>query len=348
MRDFLKSCLGRFCLSIQGDSTEAGIRQKLKADAIPVLFDEAESNTMRDRRRIQSTLALMRQASTETGMVTLKGTSGHGAVEFNIRSMFCLSSINVNIKQKADDDRITVLALRSLRAKTDLEKKQKQADWEKLRRKLEIFTPEYSQQLIARSLDMVDTIRENTEVMSTAVARKFGTARFGDQYGHLLAGAYSLNSDDKLTLGQAQDFISEFNWSTYAEKLDDDQEGECLQTILETRVRIDGALHTETVSIGQLLNRWITRSYTDNIKEPTLDSFFADYGFKKDKEMEFVQMANNAQQIKKLLDGTPFADNYANVLRRIEGVEKYNTPIWFGPAVKTQRCIGLPFTFFKE
>src|SRR5690606_732307 len=46
-----------------GTSTEAGVRQELQSDAIPVLIDEAESNNLRERLKMENILALIRQAS---------------------------------------------------------------------------------------------------------------------------------------------------------------------------------------------------------------------------------------------------------------------------------------------
>src|SRR3546814_4223950 len=62
-------------LFAQGNSSEAGIRQELKADALPVLFDESEQNDEREAARVQAVLALNRQASTESEAKTFKGTA---------------------------------------------------------------------------------------------------------------------------------------------------------------------------------------------------------------------------------------------------------------------------------
>ena len=80
-------------LGVLGQTTEAGIRQELRADALAVIFDEAEEDGEAARRRIQAVLALARQASSESGARTLKGTVHGGALQFRIRSMFCMASI---------------------------------------------------------------------------------------------------------------------------------------------------------------------------------------------------------------------------------------------------------------
>ncbi len=95
LNGFVHHLLGRLDLFAQGNSTEAGIRQTLNADARPVLFDESESNEENDARRIQAVLSLIRQSSTESEAQTFKGSASGEAMAFHIRSMFCLASIQV-------------------------------------------------------------------------------------------------------------------------------------------------------------------------------------------------------------------------------------------------------------
>jgi hypothetical protein len=95
LNDFVNYLMNGYAIYAQGNSTEAGIRQTLKWDALPVLFDESEQNNEREAMRVQQIIALIRQSSTESAARTLKGTQGGAAMDFMIRSMFCLSSIQV-------------------------------------------------------------------------------------------------------------------------------------------------------------------------------------------------------------------------------------------------------------
>ena len=91
--------------SVLGASTEAGLRQALGSDAIPVLMDEAEQAQARDEERLQSIMELARASSSETGAKTLKGTASGTGQEYLIRSMFLLSSITSSLKQGSDKSR---------------------------------------------------------------------------------------------------------------------------------------------------------------------------------------------------------------------------------------------------
>ena len=47
-----------------GATTEAGLRQTICCDAVPVVFDEAESNEKGDQQRMQAILSLARGQDT--------------------------------------------------------------------------------------------------------------------------------------------------------------------------------------------------------------------------------------------------------------------------------------------
>jgi putative DNA primase/helicase len=105
--------LGDMALFALGNTTEAGLRQTLKSDSLPVVFDEAESNQRQDAARMQNVLALARVASAETGAHQYKGSARGEAMMFEIRSMFMMSSINSALKEGADRSRFSGLKLRS-------------------------------------------------------------------------------------------------------------------------------------------------------------------------------------------------------------------------------------------
>ena len=62
---FVAPLLGDLSLVVVGATTEAGLRQTICCDAVPVVFDEAESNEKGDQQRMQAILSLARVASSE-------------------------------------------------------------------------------------------------------------------------------------------------------------------------------------------------------------------------------------------------------------------------------------------
>jgi putative DNA primase/helicase len=95
LKTFMRPLMGGVLQTATGGTTEPGLRGILRSDAIPVVFDEFEQNEAKDKQIVQNVLALARGASSEGGKI-YKGTTTGGAIGFEIRSMFCVSSINVS------------------------------------------------------------------------------------------------------------------------------------------------------------------------------------------------------------------------------------------------------------
>ena len=121
-------------LIVAGNATEPGIRQALRSDALPVVFDEAEGNEKRDQERMQSILGLARVASSESKAHILKGSPEGETQRFTIRSMFLMSSIATSLKQGADRSRFAQLTLRN---PAEIPKAERMAHWEALDRDLD-------------------------------------------------------------------------------------------------------------------------------------------------------------------------------------------------------------------
>lgn len=89
------------------DATRAGIDQKIKSDAIPVMLDEQEAKA--DPRRASAMLELARTAY--DGSLTLRGGADHNGKEFRARSCFWFSSINPSAMLPQDRSRMAVLEM---------------------------------------------------------------------------------------------------------------------------------------------------------------------------------------------------------------------------------------------
>jgi len=229
---FLRPLLGGVVQSATGGTTEAGLRGILKSDAIPVVFDEFEQNEQKDKLIVQNVLALARIASSEGGKI-YKGTSWGGATSFEVRSMFCVSSINVSLIQKADIDRFCVLGLR----KDQMEK----SIWLDFEREIaSVATIDHGRALIHRTLHHLPVIIDNARVLAQALGRRFGQ-RFGDQHGTLLAGAWSLEAagGGHLDLVMADQWLDQMDWQHQQPDGTDADEIKCRDTILQQIVRYD-------------------------------------------------------------------------------------------------------------
>ena len=145
--------------SALGSSTEAGLRQHLQSDAIPLVIDEAENaNAFTDENRIQGILELARLSSSETdGAKTFKGSSSGASNEYQIRSAFLLSSITSSLKQGSDKTRFALLQLQGHET-TDITD-----HWKELKPRLAKVNTEMGRRLLARTVQLLPTIRKNVE-----------------------------------------------------------------------------------------------------------------------------------------------------------------------------------------
>jgi putative DNA primase/helicase len=94
-----------FAVIKEGISTEAGIRQSIGYDARPVILDELETESSRDRGRVEKIIKLMRSSSSATGGVA-RGTPEGKAITFNTRAMFLIGAINIHRISAADASRM--------------------------------------------------------------------------------------------------------------------------------------------------------------------------------------------------------------------------------------------------
>ena len=332
LKYFMRPLLGGICQSATGGTTEAGLRGTLKSDAIPVVFDEFEQNEAREKQTVQNVLSLARIASSEGGKI-YKGTTSGGANSFEIRSMFCVSSINVNLIQKADIDRFCVLGLMR-------DDSQEEDFWRKFEQQiLATCTEDNGRQLIARTLKNIPVIRQNARTFSTALGRKFG-ARFGDQNGTLLAGFFSLTPDgcQVVSLDTAIKMVESMNWEADKPDTDEADERKCLLHIVDSMVIVDGRRITLRELIGMAQRGAITATHgRDGSEDPNV--VIARYGLKYHEGM--LAVSNNNSNLQSLLKETPWSGNaYKRSLGRLPGARK-SSPLRY-PAMGTSRATLVP------
>jgi putative DNA primase/helicase len=340
MRQILRKTLGESALSVQSETTEAGIRQILGHDALPVAFDEAEGNERRDTERIQTVLNLMRAASSEDGGIMAKGSAGGTAKTYRIRSCFAFASISVGVYLHSDRSRVSVLALT-----TEPERTLKEEKWKILKAKhREIISDDYCSRMRARTIHRLVTIRANAETFAEAVAYELGEQRAGDQLGTLLAGAYSLVSDGVISYEEACKWVKERDWTEEKNNEASKDELALFSFLMEQMVRMESQLGTVERTIGELVHYAANYSlghdeYTSNPDKA--QDRLKRFGFKV--EGDYLIVSNTSDQIRKSLAGTQWSKNHNKILQRIIGAVSVNS-IRFGSGVPT-RGVKIPLHF---
>ena len=334
---YVKPLLGEMETSVLGASTEAGLRQYLGSDARPVLMDEAEQAQARDEERLQAIMELARASSSETGAKTLKGTASGTGQEYLIRSMFLLSSITSSLKQGSDKSRFALLQLRNPANDTPAEQVEHSERWERLRDRLAKIDGNTGKRLIARTIKRLPMLLREVELFSDACAEFFGSRRAGDQFGFLMAGAFSLTSDAEATRETAVAFIAQHNWDEFLEPARDAADHErCLNRILESRVRMAG-VDTE-LPMGELLEIHLSRALHNEITSKRAGDLLQRSGLKV-VEGRLIVSANHTA-IAKILERTPWSNDWRTVLKQIPGAEV--TPSTYFTGGHQSRGVSLP------
>ena len=328
---FMKPLLGGMFEGATGGTTEAGLRGQLRSDAIPIVFDELEQNEQKDKQQVQNILSLARIASSEGGKI-YKGTTNGGVNTFEIRSMFCVSSINVGLVQRADLDRFCVLSLRKDKISKD--------DWAGFEaRILASCIDDNGRKLVARTISQIPLIRKNSKIIASALAIKFGQ-RYGDQYGTLLAGAWTLNPNGggEITVEQAISWIDSLNWENREVDTNDADEVRCMSKILQTILQVDGGRRIAVVELIQLaVNGKAYINENSMFPGDEIESILGRYGLKVTQDC--LAIANSSTNLQGLLRDTPWAGTaYRQALRRLPKATIASSPVRFkgmGPSRAT-------------
>lgn len=362
MDHIVKGALRGIAVSVASSTTEAGLRQRLDSDALPVIFDEAEGEKAVDQDRMDAVLQLVRQSASERDAPITKGTQGQkGARQYRMRSAFAFSSINVGVVERADESRITILALEAIDDRDEEAREMAAAHFEHLDALVRsTITAEFSARLIMRSAALMHVIRANHVTFARAAARAFGNQRIGDQIGALLAGAYSLTSSREITYEAAGQWVqqhSDLARLTVAAVARDEER--FLSHIKQFPVRVTAAGGGAQVErlLGELMVA--ASSYQDEETGVTTQearATLARYGIRYQPRASSLTMSKAEQDCGgregfwishtskpltgRVLKGTPWSRKPALVLGRLPGAVASSDPIRF--AADKERATFVP------
>ena len=335
MVDIISRCLDGPALKVEGDTSEAGIRQALAHDARPVVFDEFESERKKAAERVEDVLAMVTRASSETGADLLKGGADGRAASFKTRAMFAFASIGVNLRQHAARTRVTVLGLYG-----EPETPESLAEFKEMKTNLlDTLTEDYIQRLQARAIRMIPVIRHNAQVFAEAAALALKDRRMGDQIGTLLAGAYGLHSTGIISREKAVEWIERQDWDEVKETTEGNDEAMCLRHILSHIVRVEAQQGgAKSRSVAELIAKAVSYQgkdvkpdYEISIEEAkgTLLRMGIYAGERQQDGVKVVRFASGHREMKRILQDTSWSESYPRTLQRLAGATKLD-PRKFG------------------
>jgi hypothetical protein len=292
-------------LSLDGQSTEAGIRQLLGPDSLPVILDEFESDN--DRRRMERVIKLARSASSAESTVA-RGTPEGKALQFTIRTTFLFGAINPVIVTAADASRIVQLELMSHDNDREVAKK-----IELKMRAMQLIGPAWCRMAV----DLVEMIPSAIELFRAAMPP--GDNRHGRNMATLLAGAWLALEQKLPSTKEAGAWVDRFASSIeiHAEPHETDDALECLNQLMGIIIREDYQIS----SIGECLSSIKNAVPNDQYQQKAT---LIRHGIRWTDEGPVV--ANNHPELNKMYKDTRWANGaWRTALRRLTGAHPVNS-----------------------
>lgn len=289
-----------------GNTTEAGIRQEVSANAVPVLFDEFENNGQKSAEIIQSILDLMRLSWSETRASIIKGSAGGTATSYRARFAAIVTSIRQVSMTDADRSRFATIEL----APHDNDAKH----WSELDSLLSQIDLEFGNRLFARSIRLLPVLLENFKMMKAALSRHSPGQRFGDQYGMLLAGYAILLQDEPMNEEQADIVVKHVKLDEEREESSVGDHNNALNQLLTTNATVETSSSRWQELIGSLISKvWHDQTLTNHAEA------LLKIGIRVEKEYVAIACPNHAELEKTVYRGTRWSNSWGKSISRLPG-----------------------------
>lgn len=241
LKRFLGPVMGDMAEVANGDSTEAGVRQRLKFDARAVICEEAESQDEADARRMKGMLSMMRQSSSEGAAQTFRGTVSGRAVSYHARAPWCFISIQSSAVLQADRERLTKLTLRSVKT-GNITKAEGDAAYKRFLAALDQMPDDISARLLGRVIGLAPIAKDVIAVMVKAIKPMVQNTREADQLGALMAGAWMLQASHVPSHDEAKEYLEPWAWDEVNEAAQDSDSERALDALLNLRLNASDGL----------------------------------------------------------------------------------------------------------
>lgn len=325
--------MGEFALVFDGQSSEAGIRQKVGSSSCAVLIDEAEA----DSKKIANTLTFFRTASS-SGIVA-KGTSDQSGMDFILKLTGMIGGIVAPALNPADLSRFLRIELKPKGENVhplllDIDRQNE------IGKKTIMF--------IIKNYKMFKSVCKKVRKHLLA---DYDNSRYADSFTTLIAGAYiglNQNDDDSGII----DFMKHFNFEKEKIQMATKDHNNLLNKILKTSFRSEVGMY----SVIEMINA-IYHNDNDATLKKDLRRTLGRNGMKvEDTEGSYkLFIATKDDNFVKMFRGSKFdAGDITSVITRIEGTELLKDSVMIG-GTRSQRStvvvIDLPkkdYTFKEE
>ena len=314
---FVKLCLAGLHIGVEGETTEAGIRQTIGPDALPVLFDEPEADSFKNAEALQKVVRFIRSCASGSSSMITKGSSSGTAVQYQAQCMFLLSSINVIPLSPQDKDRISILEVE--RGCLEL-----LPYWKETEQIIETIPEDINIKLFDFVLDNYEWILSVIKVFCDYVANKTGSQRIGDQYGILSIGEYILmNEPGKIpTEAEAAKHIDSKLWNEISISNQESNESNFTSYVSNILLQVEDEADGKRKELSLRECFDIANNNAPYVFDSMKNNVIAALGRRgmqvKDGRVSFVK---NNYNLLKLFSDKPQFSNYIGILKRLQGAE---------------------------
>ena len=317
-QEFTQSVLDKNTLLADGVSSEAGIRQKVKLDAMCVQIDESEA----DGDKIERIISMFRSAS--SGAKVLRGTADQLGTDFELKFCGFLSGIVPVTMNQADSSRFLKLDLLHI----DKEHKKTVPDDIKIlmknKKELAKLGRKLQSYMIWHYQDLMKVFKEVKNCLL-----KGNSDRYANTYGTILACAYLLTEgyteegkeiDIEAHKANIETFISQFDFSQEQERSKDKDHEQMLESLLIKEIANEDNKNKASVInyIYDAYYQYSVKRDTNKFKE--INATLGKFGIRVlDESVLAILVDSSRDTTRGLLKGTRFErGDLSSVLTRID------------------------------
>lgn len=315
-----------YAIHAEGDSTSAGIRQRIKNGALPVIIDEFgnEDDDFLSRSKMLQVMRLLRSACSDMGSGTLRGTADQSGTSFSVKFMAMVSGTTPPPLTAADSTRIITVELKELEENSELP--MFFAD----RRMQE----EIGKKMFKRMILSFDEFLFNFEMFRKVIMMSGNSARAADTYGTLLAACATMLKREKISEEKAIAILDSIELAEHNEAQSHSDEEDCLDHLLSFQIDYeDEDVQNEVVRIVK------KRSNILNLVRKAIDGDYIvckqmqEWGIKAENidgenAMVWIKTKKNHVLLNKIFNNTRWIKGgWTKQLKRLEGSEYKNKQI---------------------
>ena len=317
-------------ISTDGQSSEAGIRQTLGPDSLPILIDEFESD--QHGSSLRGVIRLARSASSADNPV-LRGTPEGKAMTFSLRTTFFFSAINPTGMSPADESRIVLLEL--LMHENDPVVANRIIAEDRHFRGLGVRWCGYMASMARFIPDSIQTFEHGLPSIDRRHRQNMAT---------LLAGAFVSLNGRAPTEAEATTWAADYTPTVelHAEALDRDDAGECLDHLFSHIV--------EGYPLGHWCGMTVEGAGNDRQREQARKIMrMFDMQVHEVEGAQGLLIRNHSPQVGKVFTLTRWeSGGWMRALRKVDGAFVPKNPVHFPGTGTKNRCVSIPLELVPD